>query len=113
MAFYVGQKVVCVDDADHDTDPRTCPGSYWVPNWPKHGEIYTIRNIRGDGGVHLFEVLNPIRSWSDKPDGEVWWISTRFRPRIEKSTDAGMAILREILDRETVKDDKPIKVRSV
>lgn len=99
MAFYVGQKVVCVDDAEI--------GGIWVADAPVEGEIYTITgqltvNVYGQNrpGLLLSEIKNC--------DGFLGaYCSTRFRPIIEKSTDAGMAILHEIIDRESHDERKP------
>lgn len=104
--FWIGQKVVCVDDSPSD-DPRCGPGGDWVPNYPKRGQIYTVRGISNTGSIVLDEIMNPIREFLGG-DAEAHWKPHRFRPLVEKSTDTGMAILREILDRETV-TDKPRK----
>lgn len=96
MAFRVGQKVVCVDAS---------PGRHgYAPRYVNEGEVYTVSRltISNDGpALRLIEVnFDPLD----------WLLCHRFRPVVEKSTDTGMAILREILDRETIKDDKPVRV---
>lgn len=102
MAFRVGQKVVCVS-------ARVCvtPGPE-----PVFGSTYTIREIetdyKGDLGLRLQEIQKPISHHHNKEYG---FYAFRFRPLIEKSTDTGMAILREILDRETVNDRVPIRAQ--
>lgn len=105
MAFRVGQKVVCVDDAP----PRFCDKLH-MPNWLTKGAQYTIRKSCPEFGVHLFEVVNPIADFFEKR-GEGHWDPARFRPLIEKKTETGMAILQEILDRESIEDRKPARVR--
>jgi hypothetical protein len=109
MAFHVGQKIVCINTkrlSDRET----------IARFLSEGAIYTIRKVgecpyapyRKWGPVVWLEeiIVNGGNSerWPDFP-----FAALRFRPLVEKSTDAGMAILRDILDRETIKDDKPIK----
>jgi hypothetical protein len=80
--FYVGQKVVCVDDRSPDL------------NWEhpvSAGEVYTVQwagvyQFRCTGrptllAVRLFEV---IREW---PDGNTPLGAYRFRPVVERKTD--------------------------
>lgn len=104
MAFRTGQEVVCIDDQSRlgrshlETDGITRIGS---------GSVYkvSISTTRdGFAAVHLVGIR--------RPHGQAYY-ADRFRPLMRKSTDIGMAILTEILDRETIKDDKPIKVRSL
>lgn len=76
MAFYVGQKVVCVDDS---------PSKWGDPSLLTKGAIYTIRKVVMEGrGVWLDEVSH------DRPDNifgyEAFW-AWRFRPAVEKKTD--------------------------
>lgn len=100
MAFHVGQKVVCVDDAigDHTHLKELILG-----------EIYTIRGNDPESitnGVLLEEIRLPIiKPWKL----EMSFRASRFRPIVEKkyTTEAGMTILREILERETIKP--PVK----
>lgn len=95
MNFRVGQKVVCVDAS---------PGKHgYAPRYVNKGEIYTVSRltVSNDGpALRLIEV---------NFDPQDWLLCKRFRPLIEKSTDTGMAVLREILDRETVKDTVPVR----
>jgi len=91
--FHVGQKVVCVD-VSRRQGASQC---YLVK-----GNIYTISFIGelrdGETAVCVEEDPNPpvIPGFGD-------WLASRFRPLVSKSTETGMAVLREILDRETVK----------
>lgn len=112
MAFRVGQKVVCVDVGRRHLPNQT------VANWLSLDVIYEIRWIGPcpypgwDDGIPCVRLVGIDRG---ECDGRPEWYdfpfcTTRFRPVIEKSTDVGMAIFREILDRETVKDGKPVKV---
>ncbi len=84
--FRVGQKVVCVD-----ASLRGLPHCLL-----RRGEIYQIVHIAHDGCLDVGH--DPVAALC------VAYKSDRFRPLIEKSTDAGMAILKEILDRETIDD---------
>ena len=98
MAFHVGQKVVCVDVTG------LAPGPW---KYPKKGGIYTVDGYgphwSGRCGVILREIQNNF-------DGVMQPFKPhRFRPLINKSTETGMAILREILDRESIEDRKPVR----
>lgn len=106
MAFRVGQKVVRVGGrTDH------------TPFGPPLGVPCTISNIYVDGD---FEEMIEIAEYPS-PDGEIsrqtgqplqaGFRAKFFRPVIERKTDAGMAILREILERESHQDRVPEKVR--
>jgi len=70
MAFYVGQKVVCVDAH---------------PDFLLKGVIYTISRVglltHGETGVNLAEV-----DTSACPH-DVGFRATRFRPLVERKTD--------------------------
>ena len=76
--FYVGQKVVCVDDQNWRSGGADGPA-------PRRGEIYTIAVIgeldNGSPAVGLVEVT-PINSRSDR----AWYFSKRFRPAVERKT---------------------------
>lgn len=100
MAFRVGQKVVCVDGTDRDNDASTCRGSYWMPNYPDEGSVYTIRDIRGNGGLFLVEVVNPQRTWAAGDTAEGCWCPTRFRP--VQTTDISIFTAMLNPSRETV-----------
>jgi hypothetical protein len=81
MAFRVGQKVVCVDDAI----PTFARLVRWVFRFPwnlRRGEIYTIAKVSNIAGptVTLIEVKNP-----PLPEGAFW--ARRFRPVVERKTD--------------------------
>jgi hypothetical protein len=62
MAFYVGDKVVCIDDAmlPHTVEQLKKD----VPNWVKKDEKYTIRAILDNRGIVtgllLEEIDNPV-----------------------------------------------------
>jgi hypothetical protein len=104
--FHIGQKVVCVDDTyEH-------PNWSFVPNRPVAGEVYTIRGFstdhEGNERLILEELNNPIIEWMVAGFAEGSFPSRRFRPLLEKKTDTGMALLKEILERETVKDPTPV-----
>lgn len=84
MTFRVGQKVVFVDDTP--TQSECGPGSYWLPNWPVLGQVYTIRAFVDDDAVFLEEVRNPVREFlHGVSEGSFYcW---RFRPVQERKTD--------------------------
>ena len=82
--FHVGQKVVCIHPADQLV----------------MGNEYTILAMSYPRGDEFLKVIEGYMHG---------WYSWRFRPLIERKTDTGMAVLREILDRESV--EKPVKVR--
>lgn len=96
MAFKIGQKVVCVDNA---------------PSWGTVSEmdgleigiVYTIRDFiahqaTGEIGIRLCEIRRKV-SGADQYEQPYW--HRRFRPVIERKTETGMAVLREILGRES------------
>lgn len=103
MTFYVGQKVVCVDDA----------GFGWIQRkhgqLPIKGRIYTIRSFTPKGGVRLVGLSND--KFYDEKYGhgiEPGFDPNRFRPVVERKTN--ISIFTEILDR--VNGDKP-RVREI
>jgi hypothetical protein len=86
--FHTGQKVVCVEA------PRK-RSLLWT-QYPVEGAIYTIRKCwMGDRDmvVLLNELKNPIG-----PKGERTFWAHRFRPVQERSTEAGVAMLRKLLN---------------
>jgi hypothetical protein len=79
----VGQRVVCIND--HFV------GRHQTQSLPTRGRIYTIRAIvpcKAHGfeqdGLHLVEVINPLRRWRCPTGGwrtaEVAFRISRFRP---------------------------------
>lgn len=79
MAFYVGQKVVCVDDS---------PNPEGMPLLLKNGEYYTIKataSCDGIYGVQLIETYAP-KTVFRAP----YFNSARFRPVVGKKTDIGI-----------------------
>jgi len=94
--FHVGQKVVCVNDQN-----------WRIPGTGRHpikGSIYTIAAVDKDGVA--LEEIGPRGCWAVPCP----YLASRFRPVVEKSTDTGMAVLKEILERETVKDPAPVNL---
>jgi len=95
MAFYVGQRVVCVDD-DFERPPL---GEIF----PREGTVYTVRRVivtKELAGLHLTEIVNKRRWYAN----QLWPVEVRFdfdafRPLADtkKSTETGMEILREIV----------------
>lgn len=91
MTFYVGQKVVCVDDE---------PSLRRDKKWLNAGKVYSVRAVEMFDhpiqgrylGLHLFEVPRP-----QAPFGFVVpWDSRRFRPAVQPKTD--ISIFERILD---------------
>lgn len=87
MTFYVGQKVVCVDDDDH---PEWNPGldlksDLPVRAWISRGTVYQIRKIIAD------EVWLEGINRKGRHNGHNWadggFFSRRFRPLTERKTD--------------------------
>lgn len=90
MAFYVGQKVVCIDDSLALDGLRTSL---------RQNAVYTIRAIdpgkdcNGETGLYLQEVVDaPIRR--KFPTGA--YRASRFRPVVERKTD--ISIFTKLLD---------------
>ena len=87
MNFRVGQKVVCVDDAEDFPDVE---GIDWRPLEIKKGNIYVVRwcgphtdNILGtEICVRLVGFVRPDDDYDDLP-----FRASRFRPIVERETD--------------------------
>lgn len=98
MAFRVGQKVVCVDDV---ADARRSWGCAPL----RKGAIYHVRDYvpsyygTDEPVIRLCEIV--------RRNDECGFRAARFEAVVEKSTDAGMSILQEILDRESHDERKP------
>lgn len=91
MTFYVGQKVVCVDD-DWDGNDR-------VDQYPQKDVVYTVNEIkcRGDWrGLILEEVCN--RAYHDEVTGfgEPSFDVVAFRPAVSPKTS--IKVFEEIRD---------------
>lgn len=83
MTFYIGQKVVCIDDSSN-----TFILKLHLRCWHhlKIGEVYTISGFDPEGvdAVYLIEIPELVISGWDFPVG---WGVERFRPLVEKKTD--------------------------
>lgn len=99
MAFYVGQKVICVGGSEAALPPhQRAFWRVWRQQWgvaaPAKGSVYTIREIRirkdGTQGVRLVEIINPICEWKDAPPQEPWYHACDFRPLQKRETDIGI-----------------------
>lgn len=100
MNFRIGQKVVCVDDANFavDKDPL---GKRALPNRPIKGCVYTVRGFVDHDAIYLEEIRNPKNvKWGDGI-GEGAFYAKRFRPIVERKTDISFAV--EILRKATRK----------
>jgi hypothetical protein len=86
MSFHVGQKVVCVKG--FASDPR----AHLVAHLPRKGAIYHVRRNSG-GFLSLAEIVNPPVA----NRGVAHFCGSHFRPVVERSTEAGVAKLRQIL----------------
>lgn len=83
--FYVGQKVVCIDDSDRRMRATTYEG----PNPLRKGTIYTVREIAyrhtgGDLTLMLKEIVLPVCWFYGQ---EYAFLADRFRPLDERKTD--------------------------
>ena len=97
MAFYVGQKVVCVD----------AKGLDWG-NYPKEGEVYTIRECLSDPSnepvIRLIEIVN-----NEGPNFtlnvycEPYYRASRFRPIVSRPTS--ISIFTAMLGPTKVRED--------
>lgn len=85
--FYVGQKVVCVDDNWIDFNWN------YVPNKPTRGQVYTVRAVGEQAAgpqdeitlmLWLCEITNEPRWWRGPRKEEAGFIVTRFRPAVDK-----------------------------
>lgn len=107
MAFYVGQKVVCVDASEeaHDLPEWCCPiGDL---SGLEEGKVYTVREYGLDDiglpTVWLQEIYR--ESHPEAEDvGEPGYSPRRFRPAVERKTDISLfkAMLNPSDVRETV-----------
>lgn len=88
--FRIGQKVVCVDDENFVNYDPSSPS-------PRKGSLYTIRGFNKTGLVLLEEVIGKPKQFKEFY-GEGGYFHWRFRPVVTKSTEAGMSILRGILN---------------
>lgn len=93
MAFYVGQKVVCVDGVAHH--------KYITGLYPKvrgdldgltEGSVYTVRAVgrwhpKGGPSVWLQEITRPIKTSAAMSFGEPGYAVQRFRAVVERKTD--------------------------
>src|SRR6266576_254813 len=88
--FVVGQQVICIEDDwnIYENEERV--------NFPKKGNIYTIRSMEMMYGVELgltfVEIVNPIAIYDDGL-GEAVFAAYCFRPIVETSIDVFIAIL--------------------
>ena len=97
--FWVGQKVVCIDNDDHPewqtAEARTCKEQ--VSYWLERGNIYVIRKIVSRKNLTIW--LRGInRRRTDRGDQE-WrdtgFMAERFRPLVERKTD--IAIFKKLV----------------
>lgn len=102
--FFVGQKVVCVNN---DPCTKRSPNAWWNGDRPTLGQIYTIKRIILDWEsyeiVHLVE-LDRSETAKERFGPDVGYGSYRFRPLIERKTD--ISIFTQILD--SVKSKEPV-----
>lgn len=89
--FYVGQKVVCIDDIRHKNYlPKGCNGSWPSLSWPQKNYVYTIKDINRIMGVKTL-ILSEISNGCYFSHGifgpESGYAAARFRPVVERKTD--------------------------
>lgn len=79
MNFRIGQRVACIKEGDW-------MDALDVPNRPKGGSIYTIREKASDGiGLLFHEIRNP-RTLHQEGLTEPAWHPHRFRPLVDRKT---------------------------
>ena len=83
MSFRVGQKVACIDD-------RACPCCGARPL--QKGTVYTVHRAFSAWGAPTLTLVEVA-----VPAAHSGFRAIIFRPVVSRSTDAGMAILRQIL----------------
>lgn len=93
--WYVGMKVVCVNDTFDERRPLAAVAQELIPT---QGYIYTVREIgillpwkRPEVCVRLVEIINPIKLYRS-PDlkfnrYERCFLASRFRPVQARATD--------------------------
>lgn len=78
MSYYIGQRVICINDTPNDYEPVI---------YPKKGRTYTIRAFNPPGrSIHLEEIVNKPRDYSSGFH-ECYFYLWRFRPVHERKTD--------------------------
>lgn len=101
MAFYPGQKVVCVD------------ATWRVPDGPLvEGRVYTVDGVTSQPSIYCgasksagFSLrLVEVPRWRGHDYRSDRFDASRFRPLTERSTETGMAILRKIADGQPVQE---------
>lgn len=95
IKFHVGQKVVCITNSwGHLSGAPIKTGQ----PLPEFRCVYTIAAIESDllKSVHLMLTL------SEFPGP--MFLSSGFEPVVTRSTETGMGIIREILERESFKE---------
>lgn len=105
MSFQVGQRVVCVHDDSHPTEPLGM--GKWIPSEAiRKGEIYTITSIYDFRGFMCFQLAEVSRAILSRLEyGEkVGYGAWRFRPLEEKKYD--ISIFNEIC--RGIEQGKPI-----
>ena len=92
--FYVGQKVVCIDDGSDEkyNIPRE-DMEYWGDlDGLTRGHVYTVRALGAwgeyaTGNVWLVEIVRPLDCDYSLQFGEAPFAAARFRPVVERKTD--------------------------
>ena len=99
-SFRVGQKVVRIGGVPKTSIQAT---------WPEFGKVYTIRAINDHGGDYVLLRLAEIDNSHLVPEHgsiEPGFHYSQFRPVIDRGTEKGMSILRDLLN----KMGKPVEV---
>lgn len=92
--FRVGQKVVCVE-------------TKYREEFLSEGAVYTIADVIGRRLAHSFDGAGYFTALVlDEVENINGFDARRFRPAIERGTESGMSILRNLLN----KTDKPVEV---
>ncbi len=104
MAFYVGQKVVCIKEGEWS---NRYPGE----TDPARGDVLTIREVvalptEGGAFFRFKEIRNP--SLPLRTEAAYW--SVHFRPVVEKGTDAGVEALKKLVAETKAPTPQPEEV---
>lgn len=95
MTLYAGQKVTL-----KRSPPASLVALHSDKAFPVFSEVYTVRCVRDVSGlsVLLVEIKNPVVDCGKCGMLEQAFCADAFRPVVEKGTDKGVALLKEIVE---------------
>jgi hypothetical protein len=116
--FFVGQRVVCVNDAEW---PDWLSRQDYIPTLPERGRVYRAREImlqvpawgHAEDGLWLAEIVNPpivVRHWGSAIVTELAFLQSRFRPLHTSHLDVFLDMLEPAPVR--VEQREPVQVPS-